>query len=65
MLGGLILLILLLSLVVAGVVAFFMSLICFGYKGSIAEKFIGLLISFFLGPFYWIYYAANGSYCYI
>lgn len=50
--------------ITAGITAFFMSLICFGYNGSIIEKIIGLLLSIFFGPFYWIYYASNGLYCY-
>jgi hypothetical protein len=54
---------LLFAWMIAGVVAFFMSLVCFGYSGSTSEKFIGLLIAIFLGPFYWIYYGFNGSYC--
>lgn len=49
---------------IAGITAFFMSLICFGYNGSILEKFVGLILSILLGPFYWIYYASMGSYCY-
>jgi len=47
----------------AGLIAFGMSLVCFGYKGSMAEKVLGLLLALFFGPFYWIYYMASGSYC--
>jgi len=49
---------------IAGLVAFIMSLVCFGYNGTTSEKFLGLMIALFIGPFYWIYYAYNSSYCY-
>jgi len=49
--------------IVLGIIAMIWSLICFGKSGTIVEKFIGLLIAFFLGPFYFIYYYANPSYC--
>ena len=48
---------------ILGIVAFIMSISCFGYNGTTGGKIIGLLIAIFLGPFYWIYYIANGSYC--
>lgn len=60
---GIAILLFLLIWVISGISAFIMSLVCFGYKGSAGEKFIGLLLSVFFGPFYWIYYAVNGSYC--
>ena len=40
-----------------------MSLVCFAYSGTILEKILGVLMSFFLGPFYWIYFAYNNNYC--
>lgn len=46
-----------------GLAAFIMSLICFGRSGQIIHQIIGLLLSVFVGPFYWIYYFAVGSYC--
>lgn len=46
-----------------GIGAFIMSIVCFSYSGSIAEKVIGLLLSIILGPFYWIYYGLMKSYC--
>jgi len=49
--------------VIAGLTAALMSLVCFGYKGSSADKVIGLLVAIVLGPFYWFYYAFNGAYC--
>jgi hypothetical protein len=47
----------------AGFVAFIMSIVCFGRSGSTAEKIVGLFISLFLGPFYWIYYGVSKTYC--
>lgn len=43
--------------------AFIMSIVCFGYKGSIGDKALGLLLAFVLGPFYWILYAYSPQYC--
>lgn len=48
-----------------GIAAFITSLVCFGYEGKTSLKIIGLILSFLVGPFYWIYYyAAKSSYCY-
>ncbi len=49
--------------VLFGFAAFIMSIVCFGYSGSTSEKFVGLLIAFFLGPFYFIFYGVNKNYC--
>jgi len=46
-----------------GLVGFVMSLICFGYSGSVGEKIMGLVIALFLGPWYFLYYFSSGSYC--
>jgi hypothetical protein len=46
-----------------GLVAFVFSLICFGYSGSVSEKVLGFLLAILIGPFYFIYYFASGSYC--
>lgn len=48
---------------IAGIVAFITSVVCFAYKSTITEKFLGLVISIFLGPLYWLYYYFNKSYC--
>jgi len=61
--GGIIVWLFLTFWILAGLTAFGMSLVCFGYKGSVLEKIVGLLLAFFLGPFYWIYYMYNGAYC--
>jgi flagellar basal body-associated protein FliL len=46
-----------------GIAGFIMSLVCFGRSGTSAQHIIGLLISLFLGPFYWIFYFAVPDYC--
>jgi hypothetical protein len=47
-----------------GVAAFIMSLVCLSKKGSKGgQNVIGLLLAFFLGPFYWLYYIWGDSYC--
>ena len=49
---------------VLGVAAFIMSLVCLSKKGSKGgQNVIGLLLAIFLGPLYWLYYIAGGSYC--
>jgi len=49
---------------IIGLAAFFMSVVCFTRRGSTAgQNMIGLLLSLFLGPFYWLYYFGSGSYC--
>jgi uncharacterized membrane protein len=48
---------------IVGVIAFIMSLVCFGYSGSTLEKVFGLVIAIFFGPFYWLYYYFNKGYC--
>ena len=49
--------------VVAGIVAFVMSILCFGKSGTIAQQVVGLLLAVFFGPFYWLYFVAVKSYC--
>ena len=46
-----------------GLIAFIMSLICFGRSGTLIEKIIGLLLAIFFGPLYFIFYIFNKSYC--
>ncbi len=46
-----------------GIAAFIASLVCFGFSGSMVEKILGLLLALFLGPFYWLYFYFNKSYC--
>lgn len=60
---GIVVLLVVVIWLIMGFSAFIMSLICFGRSGSTAEKVVGLLISFFIGPFYWIYFLVVKSYC--
>lgn len=46
-----------------GLIAFIWSLVCIGKSGSDLQKVIGVLLSMFLGPFYFIYYGLNENYC--
>lgn len=46
-----------------GLIGFVMSLVCFGYSGSIGEKILGIVIALVLGPWYFLYYFSSGSYC--
>ena len=46
-----------------GLIAFIMSLICFGRSGTLLEKIIGLLLAIFFGPLYFIFYIFNTKYC--
>lgn len=39
------------------------SLLCTGQSGTTAEKVLGIVIAFFLGPFYFLYLYANKNYC--
>ena len=48
---------------VAGFTAFFASVICLFYNGSITDKSVGVILSILLGPFYWLYYIYNMNYC--
>jgi ABC-type multidrug transport system permease subunit len=49
--------------ILAGIIAIIMSIVCFGFSGSTSEKTIGLLLAFFLGPLYFIFYGVNKGYC--
>jgi hypothetical protein len=49
--------------IIAGIVAFIASLICFGYNGSTTDKFLGLLLVLVIGPFYWLFFLFNSNYC--
>jgi len=39
-----------------GLAAFIMSIVCFGRDGTMSENIIGLILSIFTGPLYFIYY---------
>ena len=49
--------------VMAGISAFIASIICLFYNSSTSSKFIGFILAFFFGPFFWIYYIYNVDYC--
>ena len=49
--------------IIAGLIAFLASIICFGFNGSVSDKFLGVLIVLIIGPFYWFYFIYNSNYC--
>ncbi len=49
--------------ILAGLAAFVWSIVCFGRSGTTAQHIVGLLLSMFVGPFYWIYFLAVPGYC--
>jgi hypothetical protein len=49
--------------ILIGFAAFITSLVCFGRKGTMIEKIIGLLLAIFFGPFYFIFFFCAGDYC--
>lgn len=53
----------LVAFIIVGIIAMVWSFVCLGKSGSSFEKLIGVLIAFFTGPFYFIYYGFNTSYC--
>tara|TARA_B100001758_G_scaffold127833_1_gene109915 strand:+ start:385 stop:603 length:219 start_codon:yes stop_codon:yes gene_type:complete len=63
MIVAIILFILLIIILFATIGALIYSLICFGYSGTPMDKILGLVIAYLLGPFYWIYYYWNPTYC--
>lgn len=49
--------------IITGLLGFIASLVCFGFNGSISDKFLGLIIVLVIGPFYWLYFIFNSNYC--
>jgi cytochrome b subunit of formate dehydrogenase len=49
--------------VILGITGFIMSIVCFGRSGTSSQHVIGLLLSIFFGPIYWIFYLAVPDYC--
>lgn len=49
--------------VVSGIAAFIASLICLGFRGSMSDKIIGIVIAVLMGPLYWLYFSLNKDYC--
>jgi hypothetical protein len=46
-----------------GILAFFLSLVCLGFSGTIFEKVFGIVLALLLGPFYFVYYYMSSTYC--
>lgn len=53
----------LVSFILVGLIALVWSFVCLGKTGTSFEKFIGIVIAFLTGPFYFIYYGFNTNYC--
>ncbi len=49
--------------VILGILALVWSFVCLGKSGTPLEKSIGVILAFFTGPFYFIYYGFNPNYC--
>jgi len=45
------------------ILAYIQAAVCFGYEGAYSTKIIALIIALFFGPFYWLYYMIDTSYC--
>lgn len=59
-----ILIIFIICWVVCGIVAFFYSIICITYKGTMTDKLIGFLLALTTGPvLYFAFYIYNPNYC--
>jgi len=46
-----------------GLIAFVWSIYCFGKKGTIFQKILGILMAMFLGPLFFFYYRYSPTYC--
>ena len=49
--------------VMIGLIAFVWSIYCFGKAGTIFQKFVGIILSMFLGPLFFFYYRYSPTYC--
>lgn len=49
--------------VILGITGFIMSIVCFGRSGTTTQHVVGLLLSIFFGPIYWIFYLVVPDYC--
>jgi hypothetical protein len=49
--------------IIVSIYAIVKSFLCIPKSGSIAEKIVGVIMAFFLGPFYLIYLYSNDNYC--
>jgi len=48
---------------IAGMIGFIMSIVCCFYNSSTSDKFLGIIVAWIMGPFYWLYFIYNSSYC--
>ena len=48
---------------VMGLIAFVWSIYCFGKKGTIFQKILGILMAMFFGPLFFFYYRYSPTYC--
>jgi uncharacterized membrane protein len=48
---------------IGGISAFFASLVCMFYDGSVADKLVGLFLAMSFGPLYWGFYIYKANYC--
>ena len=46
-----------------GIAGFIMSLVCLGRSGTAFQYVLGITLAVLFGPFYWIYYIVDGTYC--
>ena len=49
--------------VVSGIAALITAITCFNYSGDKSSHLNGLLLSIFIGPFFWVYYFLKPGYC--
>jgi hypothetical protein len=49
--------------VVAGIVAFLWSVVCFGKSGTAMQQVVGLLLAVFTGPVFFLYLYSVKKYC--
>lgn len=49
--------------VVAGIVAFLWSIVCFGKSGTAVQQIVGLLLALFTGPIFFLYLYSVKKYC--
>jgi len=61
--GGLIVMGLVGLWVLLGIIAFVKSILCFSSSSTLTEKIIGLILAVLFGPFYFLYFYLNPTYC--
>lgn len=48
---------------VAGIIAFLWSIVCFGKSGTAVQQVVGLLLALFTGPIFFLYLYSVKNYC--